>query len=63
MGKVDLINETQGVNSIPIVTPEKKIVPVSSLSDIVYTTGLLRSDILKVKELLLCKLNLQILWP
>ena len=39
MGKVDLINETQGVNSIPIVTPEKKIIPVSSLSDIVYTTG------------------------
>ena len=23
MGKVNLINETQGVNSIPIVTPEK----------------------------------------
>ena len=39
MGKLNLINETQGVNSIPIVTPDKKIVPVSSLSDIVYTTG------------------------
>ena len=39
MGKLNLINETQGVNSIPIVTPDKKIVPVSSLSDIIYTTG------------------------
>ena len=38
MGKLNLINETQGVNSIPIVTPDKKIVPVS-LSDIIYTTG------------------------
>ncbi|MBF96378.1 MAG: acriflavin resistance protein [Pelagibacterales bacterium] len=39
MGEINLINETQGVNNIPIVTPEKKIVPVSSLSEIIYTTG------------------------
>tara|TARA_B100000029_G_C17492617_1_gene929673 strand:- start:587 stop:1420 length:834 start_codon:yes stop_codon:yes gene_type:complete len=39
MGRVDLINETQGVNNIPIVTPEKKIIPVSTLSNIIYTTG------------------------
>ena len=39
MGIENSINNTQGVNSIPIVTTEGKIIPVSSLSDIIYTTG------------------------
>ena len=50
MGKLNLINETH-FNSIPIVTPDKKIVPVSSLSDIIYTTGPTQFAILKEKGL------------
>ncbi len=39
MGIENSINNTQGIENIPIVTTEGKIIPVSSLSDIVYTTG------------------------
>ena len=51
MGKLNLINETQGVNSIPIVTPDKKIVPVSSLSTLFIPQVLLKFAILKEKGL------------
>ncbi len=39
MGVENSISETQGIENIPIVTTNGKIIPVSSLSDIVYTTG------------------------
>ena len=39
MGVENSINETQGIENIPIVTTNGKVIPVSSLSDIVYTTG------------------------
>ena len=39
MGVENSINFTQGIENIPIVTTNGKIIPVSSLSDIVYTTG------------------------
>ena len=39
MGIENSISETQGIENIPIVTTNGKIVPVSSLSNIVYTTG------------------------
>ena len=39
MGEENSISETQGIENIPIVTTNGKIIPVSSLSDIVYTTG------------------------
>ena len=39
MGRENSINTTQGIENIPIVSSEGKIVPVSSLSNILYTTG------------------------
>ena len=39
MGVENSINETQGIENIPIVTSEGKIIPISSLSNIFYTTG------------------------
>ena len=39
MGIENSINFTQGIENIPIVTTNGKVIPVSSLSDIVYTTG------------------------
>ncbi len=39
MGIENSINKTQGIENIPIVTTNGKIIPVSSLSDIIYTTG------------------------
>ena len=39
MGKENSIKETQGIENIPIVTNDGKIIPVSSLSNILYTTG------------------------
>ena len=39
MGVENSISETQGIENIPIVTTSGKIIPVSSLSNIVYTTG------------------------
>ena len=39
MGIENSINETQGIENIPIVTTNGKIIPVSSLSNILYTTG------------------------
>ena len=39
MGEENSISETQGIENIPIVTTSGKIIPVSSLSNIVYTTG------------------------
>ncbi len=39
MGIENSISETQGIENIPIVTTNGKIIPVSSLSNIVYTTG------------------------
>ena len=35
---VENSSETQRIENIPIVTTNGKIIPVSSLSDIVYTT-------------------------
>ena len=39
MGVENSINQTQGIENIPIVTSEGKIIPISSLSNIFYTTG------------------------
>ena len=39
MGKENSIKETQGIENIPIVTSDGKVIPVSSLSNILYTTG------------------------
>ena len=39
MGQENAIKETQGIENIPIVTNDGKIIPVSSLSNIIYTTG------------------------
>ena len=39
MGIENSISQTQGIENIPIVTTSGKIIPVSSLSNIVYTTG------------------------
>ena len=39
MGKENSIQKTQGIENIPIVTSDGKIIPVSSLSNIIYTTG------------------------
>ena len=39
MGVENSINETQGIENIPIVTSEGKVIPISSLSNIFYTTG------------------------
>ncbi len=39
MGVENSISETQGIENIPIVTTNGKIIPVSSLSNIIYTTG------------------------
>ncbi len=39
MGKENSINQTQGIENIPIVTSDGKIIPLSSLSKVVYTSG------------------------
>ena len=39
MGRENSIIQTQGIENIPIVTSEGKIIPISSLSNILYTTG------------------------
>ena len=39
MGEENSINLTQGIENIPIVTSDGKIIPVSSLSNIFYTSG------------------------
>ncbi len=39
MGRENSIEQTQGIENIPIVTSNGEIIPVSSLSDILYTTG------------------------
>ncbi len=39
MGKENSIVQTQGIENIPIVTSDGKIIPVSSLSNVVYTSG------------------------
>ena len=39
MGVENSIDQTQGIENIPIVTTNGKIIPVSSLSNILYTTG------------------------
>ena len=39
MGRENSISQTQGIENIPIVTSEGKIIPISSLSNILYTTG------------------------
>jgi len=38
-GKLNAITETQGIENIPVVTPSGKILPISSLADIVMTSG------------------------
>ena len=38
-GRSDLINETQGIGFLPIVTPDGQILPVSSVADIELTSG------------------------
>ena len=38
-GKINAITETQGIANIPVVTPSGKILPISSLADIVMTSG------------------------
>jgi len=39
MGPLDDIRETQGINSLPVVTRSDKILPASSLADVVVTAG------------------------
>ena len=38
-GKLNAITQTQGIENIPVVTPSGKILPISSLADIVMTSG------------------------
>ena len=38
-GKVNAITETQGIENIPVVTPSGKILPISSIADVVMTSG------------------------
>jgi HAE1 family hydrophobic/amphiphilic exporter-1 len=38
-GKENAIKETQGIENIPIVTPSGKILPISSIADVVMTSG------------------------
>ncbi|MFP6778834.1 MAG: efflux RND transporter permease subunit [Alphaproteobacteria bacterium] len=38
-GKENAIKETQGIENIPVVTPSGKILPISSLADVVMTSG------------------------
>ena len=39
MGRENSINQTQGIENIPIVTANGKIIPISTLTNIIYTTG------------------------
>ena len=39
MGPEDMIRETQGIGSIPVVTGEGRIIPVESLADVFVTAG------------------------
>lgn len=38
-GKVNAITQTQGIENIPVVTPNGKILPISSIADVVMTSG------------------------
>lgn len=38
-GKLNAITQTQGIENIPVVTPSGKILPISSLANIVMTSG------------------------
>ena len=38
-GKLNAVTQTQGIENIPVVTPSGKILPISSLADIVMTSG------------------------
>ena len=38
-GRVGEIHETQGINNLPVVTQSGKIIPASSLADIIVTSG------------------------
>jgi HAE1 family hydrophobic/amphiphilic exporter-1 len=38
-GKVNAITQTQGIENIPVVTPSGKILPISSIADVVMTSG------------------------
>ncbi len=38
-GRLNEINETQGINNLPVVTRSGKIIPASSLADVIVTSG------------------------
>ncbi len=38
-GPKDMVKQTQGINNLPVVTPDGRIIPVSSLAEIKITSG------------------------